>query len=218
MKKKIEFSKYLYELLVVFIGVTAAFLLSNWAESRKNVNLESIYINHLVEEFNSNKALLERIVEYNREKTVKINRLIELLESKIFVDSINVLSLDCLLKNVYYEPETNTWESLKASGDLKLINEYELLIMLNELHSSYKEAEYSQRLLDEFVTGKVFDFTLVNFNLKDFRFYDSKNAFTPFYLNLIIGYQALLQGYIYKLNHTQEVIDKISALIDDKSR
>ncbi len=64
MKNKIDWRNHFIELMVVFIGITSAFTLNSWQETRKNAGLEQTYISSLAKDIKSDIAQLEWLIVY----------------------------------------------------------------------------------------------------------------------------------------------------------
>ena len=62
-KNRTNWKHLFFELVVVFLGVTAGFLLNNWQLQRQDQNLEQKYLNSFLEDVNSNITELEKSVD-----------------------------------------------------------------------------------------------------------------------------------------------------------
>lgn len=69
--EKINWKNYFIELIVVFIGITAAFLLNNWREDYESDELESKYINSIKNDVIQDSISVHEILKFNEEKEVK---------------------------------------------------------------------------------------------------------------------------------------------------
>ena len=61
--KNYEWGKLFFELIVVFLGVTAGFILNNWRMEQEEVKHEQKYINSFLQDINYDIPELEKAVE-----------------------------------------------------------------------------------------------------------------------------------------------------------
>ena len=66
MKKKISWRDQLINLLVVIIGISAAFQLDNWREGRKQRRNEKVYLENLINELDIDLNELDTLVEFQK--------------------------------------------------------------------------------------------------------------------------------------------------------
>ena len=68
-RKKFDWKNHIIELLVVFIGITLAFMLNNWRENEKNNQIENQYLESFHEEIIYSSTKLDTIIKTNKEKS-----------------------------------------------------------------------------------------------------------------------------------------------------
>ena len=69
--------KYFFELIVVFLGVTAAFMLDQWGESRNERKKENKYLSNIMNELEMDSRKLRIVLDFNNNKKVELEGLIE---------------------------------------------------------------------------------------------------------------------------------------------
>ena len=120
--------KYTFgEIIIVIIGISIAFGLNNWASAQKGKSLAKQYLENLKLDIEADaEALLLNIdkimtsMENNRFITSSLNM------EQIGRDSIARVYFQELSKVFDFYPNQSTFEALKYSGDLNLIQNFKL--------------------------------------------------------------------------------------------
>ena len=132
---KIDWSAKIIDFLIVIFGITIAFQLNNWNESRKSDLKERNYIESFYNENTANKASLMHALNFSVSNKKNIDTLIQIIQAKNYTDKrINTL-LPSMLQISNYSHSTTTMENIKASGEFELINDINLR---KELINVYK--------------------------------------------------------------------------------
>ncbi len=167
-----KFSKYILyaigEIILVVIGILIALQINNWNEARKNVKKEINYLNHLIDELETNKELSEEYIFFSVKQYEAANYLSNVMTSKI--DTVEVVTfIDALIRCqslAHINYSTNVWEELKSTGDLSIIENKDLTqnlsIYFNYLEYPFNlEKEFGLKSLDyRDLTNEVIDFDL----------------------------------------------------------
>lgn len=195
--KKVNWLEHLASLLVVILGISIAFYLENYKEEKANSRLEEKYIQSLVQDLESDIAALDTLQIINE---LISNALVKLSNASTDRsaprDSITGFMLG-IQYNPPFSPQKTTYESMKSSGQLELISDFELRNQIVELYEQYHWAaeEYDISLLNH-VTDFVKPFYMNNvyytgpFTIND-DFLES-NVFR----NIIYSYKYLFQGKV----------------------
>lgn len=213
MKNKKEYFKYLFELLVVFIGVTAAFMSDRLAEEKRDKKQESYYMVNLYGEIQANEIGLNKLLVFYKEKLNNLDRLMEQLNKKASDDTIDTLTAAALFTNKFFEPDSSTWESLKASGAMKVIGDIDLKILLTKLYSSYSSATLLGYIVQEFVRENMLKYALNRIDMQRITFFNRESAFEPYFINLVAAYRILTNSYYLALKETNDICIKTKSYI-----
>ena len=124
--KKINWRYAIGEIIIVIIGITIAFALNNWNDNHKANQLKKEYLHNLASDINSEIELLEN-------NQIACNKkLEEIAFVKPFMGNPN-LRRDTIIRRVFeiaqmvnFQPQDVTYQTLINSGDLKLIDNFEL--------------------------------------------------------------------------------------------
>lgn len=129
----------LIEFLIVLLGITIAFWLSNLGEEKKESRLEEAYIQDLNTDLIQDQKALQYSIKENEEKfeTLKQAYLyFSKSESKIPMDSL-IGFAQTIGNYFHFTPNDYTYLSLQQSGDFKILKDRTLKKSLIELYGLY---------------------------------------------------------------------------------
>ena len=114
------------EILLVVIGILIALQINNYNELRKNRNLESEYIERLLEDLKEDKAIIQAVLDYQLEVTFHAKKAITVFEN---LEEKNLNPIQKII-NLYQasqiqdpSPASSTYKELIASGQINLIED-----------------------------------------------------------------------------------------------
>jgi len=162
---RISWLKLLLELLVVFVGVTAGFLLNNFREDRVSKEFENIYLENLLINLKADSAEIEGHIEANlnnvevarlavtsfRENNITPNQAMEVL-------SVMVTYNDISLQDASYQ-------SIVGSGSLGLIGNIELRMHLIEYYQFMEQVRSVEEVHNEYITSYILPFVMKNMDM-----------------------------------------------------
>ena len=213
--EKINWKNYFIELIVVFIGITAAFLLNNWREDYQSNELESKYLNSIKNDVVQDSISVNEILKLNEEKEVKFKKYIaSAIKGISSIDSAVILFQDILTIPKFY-PQSNTYESIKYSGNLNLISDYNLREEITNYYESFTTINSQQEMTVEFINNYATKFVFKNINILNRQIINKKNVDFNEVNNIIVGYYVLLEQNI-KLEkeiviRNKELLKKLSS-------
>lgn len=192
-KEKINWRKLLLELLVVFLGVTSGFVLNNWRDNNKNIQLEKRYIESFIQNIDSNIVSLEDDIATD---TVLLNKLDEKLKASAFseLENDSIISFVNLILYVSkLDIQTSTYEDIKHSGNLNIIHNYSLKENIVEYYDYVSGAFYVDKHYNSFFSEQILPFAMknINFNASRFMTNDKNNKIRLF--NIGMGYYSMRQ-------------------------
>ncbi len=210
---------YTVEFVIIFVSLFLTFELENYGENQNNREKEELYLASLEKDLDKDINQLNRRIQDYDTKIDRVYSLLDLLGERFDSrrDSIRLLYGQSLQYNFLYKPVNNTFESLKSSGDLKLIINPTFKILLSELDKSYKATIASGQAYEDFVNGPLW----IGFLTKNFvngsdgiqiEFADPRGAqeffnLTAHALKLIEEYQYSVQGTLKKALEVQGVLE-----------
>ena len=127
------------EMGIVMMSVFLAFQVDSWNERRKNRNTEEIYLQELLEDFQTNRELEDHV--QMRMLTILPQMHALLKQSALKKSDWPVRELNAAFSNVNQMPTYHTtdrvYNNLLGSGDLKLIQNRDLKNALAQYYSNY---------------------------------------------------------------------------------
>jgi hypothetical protein len=208
--KKIKWQYTLVEILIVIIGITIAFSMNKCSESSKDKKLRHQYLTNLMNDVNADKLNLETNIE---ELNSKLSDAIEILpylnsdstnQMKIVNNVFNIVSLS------NFNPKDVTYQTLINSGDLKLIDNFNLKTAIEAHYSNYKEMSNAYVRQESIVRDYVGNY-LINHADYD-KLPKGKFPFTNEKLlkNIV---QSMRGSFILKIDATKKGIKSCDSLI-----
>lgn len=170
--------KYTFgEILIVIIGITIAFSMNKCAEDRRDSSQRQQYLVSLKNDVEADKAELQLIVEALQKKITTIDRILPVLNT----DSLHKMSvvgdIFSISNIVNFSSKDVTYQTLINSGDLKLIDDFDLKTAIEAHYAIYKvmlkdyerqENIHKMYLGDYFIYNTNFDaFTKGTFGFED---------------------------------------------------
>ncbi len=169
MNIKKDSIKYFFELVVVFLGVTSAFMLTQWSENRRARKAERKYLENIYKELEEDDKDLKRNIELTKKKIKNLEALIKLLNEEADVEIIESLIPE-LFEIVLFKSKSNTWITLKESGELKLIRNFQLKIKLENLHIFYWVLDEISEWVSSYFKTHLLSYFLENIDLNTSKF------------------------------------------------
>ena len=114
------------EIVLVVIGILIALQINNYNETRKSRNLESEYIERLLEDLKEDEAIIQAVLNYQQEVTFHAKMAMEIFEN---IDGNSFNPVEKLI-NLYQasqildpSPASSTYKELIASGQINLLED-----------------------------------------------------------------------------------------------
>ena len=191
--KKIDWTNYLIELVVVFVGITAAFMLNNWREDYKERRLEGKYLTSFYRDVAADSENLQDIIPANEMKRRRVGHFLEKVINRPNwpVDSAVVIIADILTIH-YYDPQSGTYESIKNSGSLGILSDYKLREELIDYYEGLQEVSDKERVYRQWLDAFAIPFIYENVDIMNQETRSEIAMRSYRFSNLVAGYLALL--------------------------
>jgi len=215
--KKLKFLSYLFEFIVLFASIYIAFELEEWDEAQDFTNREEAYLASMHQDLSKDlNQLNRRVFEYD-EKIQSAYKVLELLESPYKDNRTKILKefKAHLFSHFNYNPVNNTLETLRSSGDLKLIKNHGFKILLSELDKSYVSTIHQGSIFNDYIEGIEWSgFFINNFDTKDFKVFSNNTNFSTLFRNRVRHYIALVENYYFQLQGSLKKTEEVKAALE----
>lgn len=162
--KKIDWLNHGLEFLVVIVGILLAFQLDSCREDKQNLKLVDQHLGNLIQECEFNLKMINASIKKGETANNSLNKLLGLIAREQQWDTINSLSMQQLDFVAVYIKK-NAYESLIQSGDVRLINDFELKNDIINLYEYFRWAEAYDDINGEVFTGYYLPYVMTQFDL-----------------------------------------------------
>jgi hypothetical protein len=162
---------YLLELFVVFIGVMGAFLLNTWRENRISTSLSENYLESIRADLQEDHETLKENINLLQDKILLLSRFLYNKGDDWTMDSTN-LALGNAMSIVTFSGKSSTYESMKYSGHLNLIRDFNTRTAIVSYYESFSKAAIVDELTKQWVTVKLVDLFLEEMDMRTGAFLD----------------------------------------------
>lgn len=142
------------EIFLIVIGILIALQFNLWNENRNNKKKLATYYDRLIVDLKSNISDFDFMIKTDQTRLDKIKSFILLLYKKKNIDEIKELFTndnDHIFVPINRDPTSNTFEDLKSTGNLHLIED---ITLKNQIINYYTEFDSRSKSLDNL--NKVF--------------------------------------------------------------
>lgn len=207
--KKYNWGKLGLELLVVFLGVTSGFLLNNWREQQKEAKLEQQYIEGFLSDVNEN---IEQLEELNTLDSLWLKKarenVLDIQNNTLSRDSAEAMMKKIVVINKM-EPHEVTYEDIKNSGNLNLIQNFKLKSKIVDYQITLKSVRFVDDYFYQYFNDFVMPYVLSEFNVLTGHFKEEASFGTVEFSNVFVGYYSMVQqrSAVYKdlLSQSEEL-------------
>lgn len=135
----VNYLKYaIGEIILVVIGILIALQINNWNESRKLVIEEKQYYKNIKRQLNEDADFINNNIEFNQYYYDQYDYATQQLlnNDRSHLDSLAIIALN-LLEYSDFHQESNIYAALVNSGEIKLINNQDIVEGLQKLEETY---------------------------------------------------------------------------------
>jgi hypothetical protein len=188
-----NWKKLMLELVVVFLGVSAGFLLNSWRIQRQEVRLERQYLSSFFEDINRDIRHLEEAIEADSIWLARAVPIVQSMQSlDIPIDSAKVM-MEAITQLSRVSPRTGTYKDITNSGNLNIIRDYDLKKQIVDYHVDVEDINYLNDFIYGYFNDFVMQFLLSEYNLLRKEFRDPKIINSALFSNVVTGYLSMVQ-------------------------
>jgi len=213
--KKTNWTGYIVELVVVFIGITGAFLLNNWRENVKDIQLEMKYLHTLSSEVTQDSANLEAGIEDKEWKLQTIrNYIMHIKSGSATIDSAAVL-VSAILSISAYSINSSTYESMKYNGTLNLIRNFELRQKIVNYYESFEGYTEQRQISIDFIYDYVAKFAIENMDFTKNNTIENPDVKLYYLNNIILSYYSFLSSNLQRQQSISDINIELKAMLEE---
>jgi len=200
-------------LLVVVVGISIAFYLEEWKSSTAQIKDEIQMLTALDESLEYDSNLLDTLITINKE-VLQVTSELSRFHTKEIPDSLAFKIYRIFYLNPF-APQVSTYESMKLSGSIRSIENFELKSQILELYENYYHGTKEfDRFQEEYLTSfyrpyVINDIVWPKGKLDDSFLSDGK------FKNIIIPLQNILGGKMDYFLTVREQIDSTRTMINN---
>ena len=162
--KKIDWLNHGLEFVMVVVGILIAFQLNTCSEEKKGSLVVDQHIVNVLEETTFNLNMIDDIIAKTEETSANLTQLLDLIAREQAWDQVNMLTLGQMDYTAVYL-KSNAYNSLIQSGDIRLIEDFELKNSIINLYEYYNWTQGFDRVNGEVFTGYLLPYVMTEFDL-----------------------------------------------------
>ncbi|MEL6558011.1 MAG: DUF6090 family protein [Bacteroidota bacterium] len=217
--KKLKVLSYLFEFIVLFASIYIAFELEEWDEEQDFTSREIAYLASMHQDLSKDlNQLNRRILEYD-EKVESAKQVLELLKEPYEISRARILDEfeTHLFPHFNYNPINNTLETLRTSGDLKLVKNHSFKILLSELDKSYANTVHQGEIFNDYIEGMEWSgFFINNFDTRNFEVFSKDPNFSTLFENRVRHYITLVESYYFQLQGSLKKTEEVKLALEEE--
>ncbi len=209
--KKINWQYTFGEILIVIIGISIAFNMNKCAEHSKNETQRNQYLSNIKNDVITDKTVLEENVITLEKKIKTVDEILPNLNTDSPDKMLVVGKIFELMNLVDFTQKDNTYQTLINSGDLKLIDDFELKTAIEKHYSYYEIMMKGYQRLENIQKEYVGNYFIYHTDFDDFR--NRKFGFKDEKLlkNIIMSMKGAFE---IKLKATKKGVESCDRLIE----
>ena len=205
------------EILLVMIGISLAFQVSNWDDNRIKKNAEVRYYENIRDQIADDKELLQMLKDMNNGYIAEFNYGYEIIETddRSKLDTLGLIIRN-LTQNSDFDRQGNIYETMVNSGEIKLLRNQDIVNGIRKLEEKYI---YANRMENIHADAIMFHVAPAINPLINFRTGKIQKPDLIFNIELQNSFSILIQLMQEKdkvYNEALNEIEVITGLIDEE--
>ena len=205
------------EILLVMIGISLAFQVSNWDDNRIKKNAEIRFYENIKEQIIDDKELIAGQRHYNNRHMVQYKYANEIIEAN---DRSKLDTLGIIVRNLTnysdFDKEGNIYETMVNSGQIKLLQNHEIVNGIRELEELYNYMNRMENIhYDAMMQHLVVALNpVIAFATNEIKKPDA--VFTYEFQNLVVMLMQVMEEKDEVYTNTLYEIERVLKLIDEE--
>ena len=212
---KINWRYTIGEIIIVIIGISIAFALNNWKEGIENEKTKIEYLQNLSTDITTEIKQLGELSNGITGKLTAINKIRPHLGTSIPGRDTMINKLFDIAQTVRFTPENTTFKTLMNSGDLSLIDDFELRHEIQRHYNLHEKILINYERLENINSKYLGDFFIYDMDFDALRKGDFSILDNPLLKNIINSLQG---AYYYILQANKDCLasnERLHAQIKD---
>ncbi len=177
--------------LVVFLGVTAGFLLNNWAGEQRERRLESRYLHQFFHEIAANQRMLDSAARQDSLWLAHTEPLAGLSSAQLGDDSVLLLVVRQMTQWGKVTPSSITYDDMISSGRLHLVQDDRLRRALLEYYQHLEEFPDLDAILRDYFMDRILPALIQKASMGSGELMDASLTSRIHLHNLFLGYRSI---------------------------
>ena len=205
------------EILLVMIGISLAFQVSNWDDNRIKKNAEIRFYENIKEQIIDDEELIAGQRHYNNRHMVQYKNANEIIEAN---DRSKLDTLGIIVRNLTnysdFDKEGNIYETMVNSGQIKLLHNHEIVNGIRELEELYNYMNRMENIhYDAMMQHLVLALNpVIAFATNEIKKPDA--VFTYEFQNLVVMLMQIMEEKDEVYTNTLYEIERVLKLIDEE--
>ncbi|MEP0131630.1 MAG: DUF6090 family protein [Eudoraea sp.] len=205
------------EILLVMIGISLAFQVSNWDDNRIRKNAEIRFYENIKEQIIDDEELIAGQRHYNNRHMVQYKYANEIIEAN---DRSKLDTLGIIVRNLTnysdFDKEGNIYETMVNSGQIKLLHNHEIVNGIRELEELYNYMNRMENIhYDAMMQHLVLALNpVIAFATNEIKKPDA--VFTYEFQNLVVMLMQIMEEKDEVYTNTLYEIERVLKLIDEE--
>jgi hypothetical protein len=191
--KNYDWRKLSFELLVVFLGVTAGFLLNNWQLQKKDQALEQKYLDSFLQDVNSNIIQLEQAIAEDSLWLERVKPTLLILKDGLVPEDTANTMIGHIVGISKIEIQKGTYTDIINSGNLNLLTDFNIKKQIVDYYLEISGVEFIETYFYDYFADIVMPFIFNHYNVLKVKITDPQIIKSTQFDNIITGYFSMIQ-------------------------
>lgn len=210
---------YLLEFVILFASIYIAFQLEEWDEDQDFERREEAYLASMHQDLSKDMNQLNRRIQEYDEKILSAYKVLDLLYLPYETSRKEILEqFNTQLKYHFnYQPVNNTLETLRTSGDLKLVKNHGFKILLSELDKSYATTVSQGEIFNHYIEGREWSgFLINNFDIENMVVFNANPNLSILFRNKVRNYITLIESYYFHMQGSLKKNEEVKYALEQE--
>ncbi len=219
--KKGNLKKYLLyavgEILLVMIGISLAFQVSNWDDNRIKKNAENRYYESVRAQIADDKALISQQIHFNNRFMIQFKYANKIIENN---DRSKLDTLGLLVRNLTqysdFDKQGNIYETMVNSGQINLLQNDKIVNGIRELEEMYIYINRMENIHYDAMMNHTAPIVVSVLKFSTGEIKKPDNVFAYEFQNMVIMLMQVMEEKDRTYNQALNEIDVITKFIDEE--